>query len=123
MKKLLLAAAALFTALTLFAGCGNNSDAPATIEGSWLSADGCTLTIENGMLSLRDSMGESKLAEDSYDCEHRGDFLYMNIGGVDAKVFEVSLDDDELTLKYTVDVQADMQRTYDKAIVLTRSEG
>lgn len=123
MKKLLLAAAAFAAALTLLAGCGNNSDTPATIEGEWLSADGSVLTIEDGELSLKNAMGEDMLAQESFPCEHRGDFLYITFGDVDAKVFEADLDGDSLTLKYTVDVQADMQSTYDKSILLTRSEG
>ena len=123
MKKLLFAAAALVTALTLFAGCGEKTDAPATIEGVWLSDDGCVLTVEDGTLSLKDGMGKSLLAQEAFPCEHRGDFLYITFGGVDAKVFEASLDGDSLTLKYTVEVQSDLQSTYDKPILLTRSEG
>ena len=123
MKKILLAAAALVTALALFAGCGDKSGVPAAIEGTWLSSDGCVLTIEEGSLSLKDSMGKNMLSQELVPCEHRGDFLYLTFGGVDAKVFEASLEDDELTLKYTVEVQADMQHTYDQPIVLTRSKG
>lgn len=123
MKKILLAAAALVTALTLFAGCGDNSADSASIEGTWVSADGSVLTIDNGALSLKDSMGENMLSQDVLPCEQRGSFLYLTLGDVDAKVFEVSVDEDEMTLKYTVDVQADMQHTYDQPIVLTRSEG
>jgi len=122
MKKILLAVAALVTALTLFAGCGDDSGDAASIEGTWVSSDGSVLTIAEDAFSLKDSMGENLLAQDSLPCEHRGDFLYLTIGGVDAKVFEVSIDEDEMTLKYTVDVQADMQQTYDQPIVLTRSE-
>ncbi len=123
MKKIMLAAAVLTAAISLFAGCGDKSGTPATIDGSWMSEDGSVLTIEDGTLSLRDGMGRNILAQETLPCEHRGDFLYLSFDSVEAKVFEVSLEDDSLTLKYTVEVQADMRRTYDQPIVLTRSEG
>lgn len=120
MKRIALAALALLIALLAVAGCGEKA---ASIEGIWTSADGSTLTISDGMLILTDSMGASLIEGAPLPCEHRGDFLYVEIDGVDVKVFEASLDGDSLTLTYTIEIQADMQTSVDQSIELTRSEG
>ncbi len=119
MKKLILAFFSFVAAAAVMSGC---SQQPAGIEGTWLSEDGSTLTLSDGILTLTDSTGESMLAADQLTYEHRGDFLYTDINGVEVKVFEAMLDGDELTLTYTVEVQADMQTTVSEPILLTRSQ-
>lgn len=123
MKKILAAAAALLTALALLAGCGSEKTAEAGIEGKWLSGDGSVLTISEGNLTLTDSMGGSLLAQPSLPCDHRGDFLYVGIGGVEVKMFEAAVDGDTLTLRYTMEIQSDMQTICDDTITLTREDG
>jgi len=119
MKRIISIALSLLAAVALLGGCGGQD---ATIDGTWQSVDGSTLTIADGMLTLTDSMGQSILADENLPCEHRGDFLYVEIGGVEVKVFEADLDGDKLTLNYTVDIQSDMQTTVSEPIELTRSQ-
>jgi len=119
MKRIVLAILALAFAAASLIGCGKED---AVIEGTWLSADGSTLTLSDGTLTLTDSMGQSILSREQLPYVHRGDFLYIDLDGVEVKVFEAALDGDSLTLTYTVEVQADMQMTADEPIQLTRSQ-
>lgn len=119
MKKMVSAFLALILSLGLTAGCSQD---PATIEGVWTSADGSTLTLNDGILTLTDSMGENMLAKDQLPYEHRGDFLYIFIDGVEVRAFETVLDADFLTLTYTVNLQADFQTAVDQPIELTRAD-
>lgn len=122
MKKILAAAAALFTALTLLSGCSGDKTDNAGIEGKWIADDGSVLTVSEGTLTLADSTGSSLLAVDSLPCDHRGDFLYVDIGGVEVKMFEAAVKNDQLTLRYTVEIQIDMQTVTDEVITLTRED-
>ncbi len=119
MKKIVSGLCGLLMAVSLLAGC---AEQPAALEGTWLSGDGSTLTLADGTFTLTDAMGQSLLAQDSLTYEHRGDFLYLDLNGTEVKAFEVDLDGSELTLTYTIELQADMQTTAGESILLTRSQ-
>lgn len=117
MKRFLIAVLALAVALSALTGC---KDEPATIEGQWLSGDGSTLTLSEGLLTLTDSAGGSIISGAPLAYEHRGDFLYVGIDGVEVKAFEVTLNGDSLKLNYTLELQADMLTAMDSDIELSR---
>ena len=119
MKRLASALLAFLLTAALLAGC---QQGPATIEGVWHSADGSTLTLLNGSLTLTDSMGKNILAVDSLSYEHQDKYLYIFVDGVRVRAFEAELEGDSLTLAYTGGLQADFQIAVEQPIELTRAE-